>query len=75
MEEEFPWAPPQPIVASMTVAPLNSHNLLAISVQVDDNSLAQKLEEYWGFPILEEVAPMLVEEEVQESVGLNTMVT
>jgi hypothetical protein len=75
MEEEFPLAPPQPITDSMTVIPVNAHNLLAPSVQVDDNSLPQKPEEYWGCPVLEEVAPMLVEEEVLENVGLNTMVT
>jgi hypothetical protein len=67
MVEKITPARPEPIDASTTVTPVNIQNILAPSIQVDDNCLDQKLHEYWGFPILEEVALMLVEEEIPKS--------
>jgi hypothetical protein len=72
--EKFTLAQPEPIDASTMATPVNAQNILSPSVQVDDNCLAQKLQEYWGFPILEEVALMLVEEEILESADLNIVV-
>jgi hypothetical protein len=72
--EKFTPAQPEPIDASTMATPVNAQNILSPSVQVDDNCLAQKLQEYWGFPVLEEVALMLVEEEIPESADLNIVV-
>lgn len=56
----------------MKVTPVNAQNILAPSVQFDENCSAQKLHEYLGFP--EEVALMLVEEEIPKSADLNIVV-
>lgn len=72
--EKITPARPEPIDASTTVTPMNAQNILAPSVQVDDNCPAQKPHEYWGFPVLEEVALMSVEEEIQKSADLNIVV-
>jgi hypothetical protein len=72
--EKITTARPEPIDASTTVTPVNTQNILAPSIQVDDNCPDQKLHEYWGFLVLEELALMLVEEEIPKSADLNIVV-
>jgi hypothetical protein len=55
--------------------PVNSQNPLVPPVQGDENSPERKLEEYCGFPVLEEMALVFVEEEAPENVGWITEVT
>jgi hypothetical protein len=71
VEEEFPLTPFHPMEDPMMAPLVNSHNPLVPPVQGDENSPERKLEEYCGCLVLEEMAPVSVEEEAPGKCGLN----
>jgi hypothetical protein len=75
LEEEVQTNPFQPMEDPLMASPVNPQSPLVPPVHGEENSPEQKLEEYCGFHVLEEMDLVFVEEEALENVGWITEVT